>query len=110
MEDSLIEHKQYFDKHGEDLPEIRNWQWTKPQMNAHSIPTRPQAPESKPNVKDDLKSLSMPELQAKLRSSPDGLSQAEAQKRLTQYGPNEIEEKEPNPYLKFLTYFWGPIP
>src|ERR1700739_449473 len=24
--------------------------------------------------------------------------------------PNEIEEKEPNPYLKFLTYFWGPIP
>jgi hypothetical protein len=34
----------------------------------------------------------MPELQAKLGSSPDGLSQAEAQKRLTQYGPNEIEE------------------
>jgi len=30
----------------------------------------------------------MPELQAKLGSSPDGLSQVEAQKRLTQYGPN----------------------
>ena len=43
-------------------------------------------------------------------SSPDGLSQAEAQKRLTQYGPNEIEEKKTNPLLKFLTYFWGPIP
>ncbi len=43
-------------------------------------------------------------------SSPDGLSQAEAQKRLTQYGPNEIEEKKTNPFLKFLTYFWGPIP
>ena len=52
----------------------------------------------------------MPELQAKLGSSPDGLSQAEAQKRLTQYGPNEIEEKKTNPFLKFLTYFWGPIP
>ena len=43
-------------------------------------------------------------------SSPDGLSQAEAQKRLTQYGPNEIEEKKTNPLLKFLAYFWGPIP
>jgi H+-transporting ATPase len=63
-----------------------------------------------PNVKDDLKSLPMPELQAKFGSSPDGLSQAEAQKRLTQYGPNEIEEKKANPFLKFLTYFWGPIP
>ena len=67
-------------------------------------------PESKPDTKDDLKSLPMPELQAKLGSSPDGLSQAEAQKRLTQYGPNEIEEKKTNPFLKFLTYFWGPIP
>ena len=52
----------------------------------------------------------MPELEKKLGSSPDGLSQAEAQKRLTQYGPNEIEEKKTNPFLKFLTYFWGPIP
>jgi H+-transporting ATPase len=83
-------------------------------MNARLNADQPKAPESKPgskpNAKDDLKSLSMPELQAKLETSPDGLSQAEAQKRLTQYGPNEIEEKEPNPYLKFLTYFWGPIP
>jgi H+-transporting ATPase len=67
-------------------------------------------PQSKPNAKDDLKSLPMQELQTKLGSSPDGLSQAEAQKRLTQYGPNEIEEKKTNPLLKFLTYFWGPIP
>jgi H+-transporting ATPase len=65
---------------------------------------------SKSETKGDLKSLSMPELQAKLGSSPDGLSQAEAQKRLTQYGPNVIEEKKTNPFLKFLTYFWGPIP
>ncbi len=75
---------------------------------------QPTAPESKPgpkpNAKDDLKSLPMLELQAKLGSSPDGLSQAAAQKRLTQYGPNEIEEKKTNPFLKFLTYFWGPIP
>ncbi|MGA9860470.1 MAG: plasma-membrane proton-efflux P-type ATPase [Terriglobales bacterium] len=75
---------------------------------------QPRAPESdpgsKPNAKDDLKSLPLPELVKQLESSPDGLSQAEAQKRLTQYGPNEIEEKKTNPFLKFLTYFWGPIP
>jgi H+-transporting ATPase len=52
----------------------------------------------------------MPELQGKLESSPDGISQAEAAKRLVQYGPNEIEEKKDNPFLKFLTYLWGPIP
>jgi H+-transporting ATPase len=67
-------------------------------------------PGSKPNAKGDLKSLPLPEVEKKLGSSPDGLSQAEAQKRLTQYGPNEIEEKKTNPFLKFLTYFWGPIP
>jgi H+-transporting ATPase len=67
-------------------------------------------PESKPTTKDGLKSLPMSELQAKLKSSPDGLSQAEAQKRLAEYGPNEIEEKKTNPFLKFLSYFWGPIP
>ena len=75
---------------------------------------QPKAPESKPgskpDAKDDLKSLPMPEVEKKLGSSPDGLTQAEAQKRLTQYGPNEIEEKKTNPFLKFLTYFWGPIP
>ncbi len=67
-------------------------------------------PGSKPDENVDLKSLPMPEVEKKLGSSPDGLSQAEAQKRLTQYGPNEIEEKKTNAFLKFLTYFWGPIP
>jgi H+-transporting ATPase len=81
-------------------------------MDPHA--DQPKAPESKPgskpDAKDDLKSLPLPEVEKKLGSSPDGLSQAEAQKRLTQYGPNEIEEKKTNPFLKFLTYFWGPIP
>jgi H+-transporting ATPase len=65
---------------------------------------------SEPKAKSDLQSMPMAELQAKLGTSPDGLSQAEAQKRLAQYGPNEIEEKKDNPFLKFLTYLWGPIP
>ncbi len=63
-----------------------------------------------PAIPDDLKTLPLPDVEKKLESSPAGLTQAEAQKRLTQYGPNEIEEEKANPLLKFFTYLWGPIP
>ena len=79
-------------------------------MKNNTAKDNSKSPESATNAKDDLKSLPMPELQKKLDLSPDGLTQAEAKKRLTQYGPNEIEEKKTNMFLKFLTYFWGPIP
>jgi H+-transporting ATPase len=43
-------------------------------------------------------------------SSASGLTQGEAEKLLARYGFNEIAEKKANPVLKFLSYFWGPIP
>ena len=67
-------------------------------------------PDPNTDAKNELKSLPMAEVQKKLDSTPDGLTEAEAKKRLAADGPNEIAEEKDNPFLKFLTYFWGPIP
>ena len=80
-------------------------------MKEHGITKKPEAKtQSESEAKDDLKSLPLAEVEKKLGTSPDGLSQAEAEKRLSEYGPNEIKEKKTNLWLKFLSYFWGPIP
>ena len=42
--------------------------------------------------------------------SPEGLSQIDAEHRLKQWGYNELTERHIHPLLKFLVYFWGPIP
>jgi H+-transporting ATPase len=70
----------------------------------------PNAAQSKPDPKTDLKTMSMADVEKQLESSPDGLTDVEAKKRLARYGPNEIAEKKTNLVLKFLSYFWGPIP
>jgi H+-transporting ATPase len=58
----------------------------------------------------ELETLSLDELQGRLSTSEDGLTTEEAQRRLEQYGYNELEEKRRNLLLQFLSYFWGPIP
>jgi H+-transporting ATPase len=39
-----------------------------------------------------------------------GLTSEQAQTRLSQFGENTLTEKRAHPALKFLSYFWGPIP
>ncbi len=45
-----------------------------------------------------------------LDSSAEGLAEADAKTRLDRYGPNAVEAHRTNLLLKFLGYFWGPIP
>ena len=59
---------------------------------------------------DEAKQKSPADLFTQLASSPQGLSGSEAEARLAQYGPNALEEEKTHPLLKFLGYFWGPIP
>lgn len=39
-----------------------------------------------------------------------GLTSVEAQKRLTEFGPNAVEEKKQHTWLLFLHKFWAPVP
>jgi H+-transporting ATPase len=59
---------------------------------------------------EEAKKAEIPELLDKLSTSKKGISSSEAKDRLQKYGPNEIIEKKVNPFIKFLGYFWGPIP
>ncbi|VVB90769.1 Copper-exporting P-type ATPase B [uncultured archaeon] len=59
---------------------------------------------------DEARIASLDDLKRTLSSSKSGISAQEAERRLIQYGYNEISEKKINPVIKFLRYFWGPIP
>ena len=56
-----------------------------------------------------------PQADASNSSQPEtdlqrGLSEAEARRRLAEHGPNAIVEQHTSPLVKFLSFFWGPIP
>jgi H+-transporting ATPase len=70
----------------------------------------PQRTPSRPKSIGDYGTVSIETLQSELGASKNGLNQPEAQARLSKYGYNELPEEKTNPLLKFLSYFWGPIP
>lgn len=41
---------------------------------------------------------------------PSGLSQAEAARRLSQTGPNEVASEDEHPLRRALRHFWSPVP
>ncbi len=68
-----------------------------------------------PSQNDEVKKgsydkLSIEDIQKQFNTSLDGLTQEEVLRRQQKYGPNALEEKKVNLLLKFLSYFWGPIP
>ncbi len=54
--------------------------------------------------------LSINDALKKFNGSKDGLTDEVVERNRGQYGYNEIEEKHVSPVVKFLQYFWGPIP
>lgn len=58
----------------------------------------------------ELRNLPLEVVRSRLDVSGEGLTSEEAQVRLKRYGLNELPKEKVNPVLKFLSYFWGPIP
>jgi H+-transporting ATPase len=59
---------------------------------------------------DDLKSMTTSQVLDRYSSTTNGISSAQAKKRLENYGYNEITEIKKGHLKKFFGYFWGPIP
>jgi H+-transporting ATPase len=73
-------------------------------------PNKPEVVERPSNPACDLKSMSMPDALKKLQTSPSGLSDIEAKKRLTQYGPNSMPDGSPHPARRAIEKLWAPVP
>lgn len=60
---------------------------------------------------DEYKNLSIEETLRELGTdSRNGLTEEESKKRLSQYGYNEIPEREESTFHRIFRRFWGPIP
>jgi len=59
---------------------------------------------------DTIKKLSVKDAFKIFSSGEHGLSGSSVKKRIVKYGYNEISSKKTNIIIKFLSYFWGPIP
>ncbi|KAF8401178.1 hypothetical protein HHK36_014482 [Tetracentron sinense] len=57
----------------------------------------------------DLERLPLEEVFEQLKTSLGGLSAGDAEVRLQIFGPNKLEEKPENKFLKFLSFMWNPL-
>ncbi|MCA9103678.1 MAG: plasma-membrane proton-efflux P-type ATPase [Planctomycetales bacterium] len=61
------------------------------------------------NASMDLAKVDLATVYDDLKTSPDGLSTAEAHSRLEKFGRNELASEEVSNLERLLRYFWGPI-
>ncbi|MCD9561220.1 hypothetical protein HAX54_020221 [Datura stramonium] len=61
------------------------------------------------NEQVDLENIPVEEVFQQLKCSKEGLTTEEGQKRLQIFGPNKLEEKIDNKFLKFLGFMWNPL-
>jgi H+-transporting ATPase len=122
-------YKIFQERHGGS--EIGDWQKAEAALSGDAAKAQPPKPEtSKPDAakadssesdepkreasKEDVRmptdSGTIEEALSKFKSNIEhGLTQGEAASRLKQDGPNAIEERHINPFMRFLKFLWGPI-
>ncbi|MFI3255834.1 MAG: plasma-membrane proton-efflux P-type ATPase [Psittacicella sp.] len=59
---------------------------------------------------EKLEKISIDSLYVELETSEEGLTTDEANKRISEFGLNALDDKHVSKFRKFLTYLWGPIP
>ncbi|KAL6563157.1 Plasma membrane ATPase 4 [Orobanche hederae] len=57
----------------------------------------------------DLEHIPLEEVFTQLQCSKDGLTTAEAEIRLKEFGQNKLEEKKESKFLKYLGFMWNPL-
>jgi H+-transporting ATPase len=69
-----------------------------------------ETPERTPAQPRNLATTSIESANSAAKTVAEGLTIVEAQARLAEHGYNELPQGKANPFLKVLSYFWGPIP
>ncbi|GAA5982060.1 hypothetical protein JCM11641_004312 [Rhodosporidiobolus odoratus] len=59
--------------------------------------------------KVDLEQVEMEDVWTLLQCKEDGLTNAEAERRVGIFGPNKLEHKETSAFLQFLSFMWNPL-
>ncbi|KAG6811151.1 hypothetical protein H0H92_008769 [Tricholoma furcatifolium] len=59
--------------------------------------------------KVDLETIVIDDVFTLLQCTPEGLTPAEAERRLELFGPNKLEQEKQNAFLQFLSFMWNPL-